>query len=765
MITLIRLLRNVGQFDSVHAGANIPLARLALVYAENGRGKTTLAAVLRSLASGDAIPIAERKRLAAAHPPHVVIECAGGPPFATFENNAWNRTLSDLLVFDDHFIDANVYSGLVVTSDHRQNLHELILGAQGVSLTRRLQELAERIERHNGEIRTKAAAIPAAERGTLTVDQFCDLPARDDIDEAIKTADRNLAAIRQQESIRNTTLLPEMRLPSIDLVALEALMAEGLPALDAAALARLQQHFSLIGEGGEAWVSAGIPRISTTDDGVSPCPFCCQSLNHSPILEHYRAFFSEEYRLLKERIATVSGEVSHNHGGDSQAGFERSARTLTERRQFWSQFVDMPTFDIDLLAVARVWRTAREGILTALQSKQRTPLEQIALSVQAREAIEDYQRMRLELEGANQRFQATAEAINLVKEQAEAGDAASVAADLARLQATKARHTPDISAKCTEYLAAKTSKAATEREREQAQADLDQYRTSVFPGFQTTINLYLERFNAGFRLDSVTSTLTRGGPTCTYNVIVNDTPVPVSGARDTPGQPSFRTTLSAGDRNTLALAFFFASLDHDPNIGQKTVAIDDPISSLDEHRALTTVQELRRLVARVAQVIVLSHSKPFLCRIWENANRNARSAMTVARDTNGSTLRLWNVGDDCITEHDRRHALLRSYHANGGGDSRDVAQAIRPILEAFSRVAYPEHFLPGAMLGQFRETCSQRVGTPQEILSQTDIDELRDLIEYANRFHHDTNQAWQTEVINDGELHGYVRRALTFAKR
>src|SRR5437867_6690243 len=114
MIKRLQLLRNIGQFDSVNAAANIPLARLTLVYSENGRGKTTLAAVLRSLATGDPIPIAERRRLAAQHPPHVVLECSGGPPPAVFENNAWNRTVPEIVVFDDLFIDENVHSGLAV---------------------------------------------------------------------------------------------------------------------------------------------------------------------------------------------------------------------------------------------------------------------------------------------------------------------------------------------------------------------------------------------------------------------------------------------------------------------------------------------------------------------------------------------------------------------------------------------------------------------------------------------------------------------------
>src|SRR5208283_5571110 len=117
MITRIQLIRNVGQFDSITPAPNVQLAPLTLVYAENGRGKTTLAAILRSLATGNSIPIAERRRLAALNPPHVVVEVTGGPPPAVFENNTWNRTIPNMTVFDDVFVDENVYSGLAVESD------------------------------------------------------------------------------------------------------------------------------------------------------------------------------------------------------------------------------------------------------------------------------------------------------------------------------------------------------------------------------------------------------------------------------------------------------------------------------------------------------------------------------------------------------------------------------------------------------------------------------------------------------------------------
>ena len=83
-------------------------------------------------------------------------------------------------------------------------------------------------------------------------------------------------------------------------------------------------------------------------------------------------------------------------------------------------------------------------------------------------------------------------------------------------------------------------------------------------------------------------------------------------------------------------------------------------------------------------------------------------------------------------------------------------------MEAYLRVATPKIFLPGQLLGPFRDLCQQRIGTADEILSASKTQELQDLKEYANKFHHDTNAAWETEAINDGELRGFVSRVLIF---
>jgi hypothetical protein len=47
----------------------------------------------------------------------------------------------------------------------------------------------------------------------------------------------------------------------------------------------------------------------------------------------------------------------------------------------------------------------------------------------------------------------------------------------------------------------------------------------------------------------------------------------------------------------------------------------------------------------------------------------------VCRDADGSSLRPWDVSQDCITEHDRRHAMLREYLVTAAPDAKRRAIA------------------------------------------------------------------------------------------
>ena len=763
MVGTIQLLRNVGQFDSITPGAQLPFAQMTIIYAENGRGKTTMASIFRSLGSGDPSLIADRHRVGAADLPHIVVECADGGRH-TFQNGAWSAPLTRLTVFDDAFVSANVCSGIEIETGHRQNLHELILGAQGVALNTALQGHVAAIEEHNRQLRQKENAIPAAIRSGFSVDDFCALQPLEDIDERIQEAERALAAAQAAAAVQAEPAFEAILLPAFDIAALNALLGRNMAQLDATAAAQVQAHLMRLGANAERWVSDGI-AIAIRGEEAWPekdCPFCAQPLAGSEIVNHYRAYFSAEYTTLKSDLMAASRGITSTHSGDAPAAFERAVATALQRRTFWMRFLEVPAIAIDTADIARAWKAAREKVQAAIAAKQADPLEPIALDAEAVGAIEAYHARRDELAATFEALVALDDRIAVVKEQAQAANAAVLADDLNRLKATKTRHSPNVAPLCLEYLTEKQAKQVTETARNDARAALDNYRQNIFPAYETAINTYLGRFNAGFRLGGVGPVNNRGGSSATYNVVINNVDVPLTAT----GGPSFRTALSAGDRNTLALAFFFASLEQDPNFAGKTVVIDDPMTSLDEHRSLVTVQEIRRLVDRVRRVIVLSHSKPFLIESWKAAPRNGCVAMKIARAAVGSTLEEWNVNQDSITEHDRRYAKVAAYVlAANANDERAVAADLRPMLEAFVRVAYAGNFPPGSMLGSFIDQCRRRVGTAQQILSQADTVELRALLDFANRYHHDTNPTYQTENINDAELTDFASRTLAFIRR
>ncbi len=759
MLDNFSLIRNVGKFDSVNAGANLDLNKLAIIYAENGRGKTTLATILRSLGDKEPLPVIERTRLGGQGEPHIVIANNSGD-IAMFQDGAWNDSDINILVFDDNFVANNIYSGIDVDSEHRQKLHELIIGEEGVALNSSLQQLVSRIEKHNVIIRIKGMRVTAAMRCGLSVEVFCALKNIEGIDGLLKETERTLAAARKSEAIAQKNPLMSLYLPDFDVQALNTLFAKSLSDIETATADQVGVHIVSLGTGGESWVAAGMKVVSEHD--LSDCPFCKQDLSGSEIIKHYQSIFSQEYLALKEDISTCTLGLGADHRAELMTAFERNIRKLSEDRQFWAEFIDIPEINLDTALVSRLWRSCLEVIKALLDAKKESPLEAISLNQEALDLISQYRAVRNTVHGLSSSLAAVNEKIKIVKESAAGSNVTMLEADLHRLNAVKSRYSDAVSALCDDYLAEVSLKKVTEDERDQARTDLDEYREQVFPQYQEAINRYLVKFVAGYRLENVSSVNNRGGSSCNYSVLIENISVPLKSNQ--PGQPSFKTTLSSGDRNALALAFFFASIDLNTNKSNMVVVIDDPMTSLDDHRSLTTIQQIKELVSTVEQVIVLSHSKPFLCNLWSVAKSLPLSAIKISRSGSSSTLSDWDINQDSITEHDRNYLLVSDFIDNGhGADERFIAVALRPILESYVRVTCPKFFPPGSLLGRFLETCRESENTANQILEPEVRTELRALLDFANNFHHDTNPAWQTENINEQELFDHARRTIIFA--
>ncbi len=765
MIKHIKLLRNIGKFDSVDAGQHLEFKRLNLIYGDNGRGKTTLTAVLRSLRDGNPNPIEERKRVDSTHEPHVVIETDDSSSHLVYQSGAWSDTLETLAVFDDEFVEQNVHSGLSVRSQQRQNLHDIVLGPEGVALSKQLDELVALIESHNQELRAKLDAIPTWARGPYAVDEFCALTSVPNIDNEIVKAELRLAAARDRDSIAITPALDLLDLPTVDVEQIEKILQMDLETLQTDALEQLQFHFQRLGNGGEKWVSDGMQRIVQADNDSSSliCPFCAQPMETSSLIQHYQAYFSEVYGQFKRSISDTLTEINSAHNDNARIEFESRARVLDERQQFWIRFCQFDQISLETSELFKVWRNAWNAIAELVTAKLSSPLEKIPVPSETRWLLAEYKGRVREIEKLNENLKNTNQLIAEVKEQSFQASVQEISEELNQLKAIRDRHLPDVATACADYLQELDLKTKAEGERDRTRQELNSHRQNSFPQYQEKVNAYLERFGAGFSLKLRHENI-RSGSTSSYHAQIGDTLIEAVRANPGPGEPHFGSVFSAGDRATLALVFFLASLDQNPDLGNTIVVIDDPVSSMDADRLLTTIQKIRELSSSAAQIILLSHNKPFLCRTWEHSSVESTS-LEIARYQGGSTLREWNVREDSLTEHDRCHRKLEEYLSNNTGAQRDVAQSIRLYLEGFLRVACPQDFPPGCFLGrQFISECHTRLASSTPILSATKIQELSEILEYASKFHHDTNPQWATEQISDGELHIFVKRTLEFTR-
>ena len=496
--------------------------------------------------------------------------------------------------------------------------------------------------------------------------------------------------------------------------------------------------------------------------GEGKCPFCGQGLDGLNLIDHYRAYFSKSYNKLKEAVDDIIQHIDQNHSEGAQLKFERAVEKATEARRFWETYAELPRIDIDTATIVQDWDAAKRTVSELLLSKQASPLEPFDLNDDVLKALETYSSHRQAIREINEKLLDSNEDLSKVQRQAEATEIEQHLDMLDSLKAAKTRFSDRMAPLCEEYIQETEAKACKEAEKSKFREALDDYRTNVFPAIQDGVNKYLRLFGADFQMKRFEpSNIGKGsGSTCNFDVEIENTKVPARNPSNAQGEPSFGTTLSAGDRSTLALALFFSSLDENPKLADTVVVIDDPISSLDDHRSRTTRQVIRGLTKRARQVILLSHDRGFLCDVWSRSDKEVCCTLEIRQSGASSTICTWDINQEMVTEHDQRYTLLQNYSETQSEDEKEVAKAIRLYLEGILRVICPGSFKSGALLGQFIGICKTKLGLSDEILSEDKIQELSDIVEYANQFHHDTYSA----TVNSRELLTYVERTLEFAR-
>lgn len=682
MLQRINVVEEIGRFSKLTHNAEA-FVRLSLIFARNGYGKSTLCAILRSASDGNAGHISARRKLGAVGDSRVQSTWASGAT-VSFASGKWNSCPGKIHVFDQEYVAKNLHVGDSVTRDNKRSLLPVVLGDEGV-------RLADEVNRLDAEQRTVDERRKQANRTITTrckgmldseVDAFCKAEVPADLEEKTKIAAQRVTLIKQAEIVRQKKNPPSLPLGS--LAKAEELLGRTIDGLNQDAVQRVHKHLAEhdLGERAHAWLQYG-----TTHAPAVQCPYCAQDTHGLPLISAYQAFFSDELKSLKTEVDELSADL------DKLTTEKLSELVGANDAEFnyWRGLCDLPAVPALSDTEQAVVDAGLASLRTHVANKRGDPLAPSQLTTDA-EAIR--QALAL-LIAYNEGVAACAATIDQARAETADGDLAQAEKIHAKWIALAERASDPVKSAVTDYLAADARLSQIKTDKTAAQSALTTYTNTTMTARQGAVNEFLEDFGASFRIVDTKTNFVGREPNTEFAIEIGTHKVKAGDKSDS--EPSFKTVLSAGDKTTLALAFFLAQVRADPGLQSAVIVFDDPFSSQDLDRQFQTTSHIRAISGDACQTIVLSHDPRFLHAIEKNADGAlTRTFQLQCSDAGEGSVKPWSSEDELKSEYIRQSEVIREYASQGsllkGQTLNSIHQSIRPFLEDYLRVRFPGRF-------------------------------------------------------------------------
>jgi wobble nucleotide-excising tRNase len=750
----IEEIQGIGLLHNVN-GKKISLHKASLIYADNGRGKSTLASILRSASTGEGSSIAERRTIDGMLAPKVVFQFASGHK-VTFASGAWAERRPEIFVFDVDFIEKNVHSGGAVNAGQRKNLLEFALGAAAVSARKLEAQTTSAASAATALVNQLTGQLAGYHQG-LSLSEFKNLAAVTDADIQIEALQKRIVAANSITSILSKPVPSAAREPHIDLDALFAILAKSLGDIEVDAEKLVNSHVAHVSKAGtEAWLSAG----QNFDNGTT-CPYCDQDTAGIALVRAYRTHFNAAYAELKKQVAMLERGIEARLGADIVESFASSVATATAMASAWVAEVNAAPIAFDKAIAAARLTELREFLLQLAAQKQTNPTVSIADAADKAKAESMWREVVGGVSESNQQITAAKSVIEQFRNNLAKENTAQLQVQILKLQASKRRVEPIVIEVFSKLTGAKLEGIDADRKKKKAREDLETLMSTVIGKFEKSINALLTKFGAAFQIEKMNTNFRGGAPRSEYGLSLRGKSVPLDG-----GTPNFSTALSEGDKRTLGFAFFIATTLADPDLASSVIVIDDPMCSLDVNRRHYTKTVLKQLHDKAEQLILLAHDPYFIRDIRDELkSKDGQSKMSVLQlrysDNDYSDLDFFDVDQECESPYYRHHRMLSEFCATGAHEIREVAKAIRPFLEGYLHRRFPGLLPKDQMFGGILTFIREVTASHPAVHAQPLTTELQEINSYAGQFHHDTNPGnADTVPVVATELKAYCHQAL-----
>lgn len=786
MLARIKKISGVGRLNCGHQ----EFRGVTLVYGRNGAGKSTLADIMRSAGTQDPQTLVLRREIKqdGSCPTTQLVEMSfcptdtDGVPESSikYEDGVWVKTGPPLKirVFDNSFVDANVFTGLKHEHRNRQALTSLLLGERAVAAASILEatqadvaDLSRSVQTVETSLRNRVAAsridaaIPDLLRPPTTAmekipELLTEKRSRESAMKKTAEATGSLGQIADLEAFAPYPVVAGHAATYADLSSRER------PVPDTASLSQVREHLSACGFADEteavSWLRTGWSRVHGAEP-IGACPFCGQDLAPAiELMDSYARLFDDYVRSYqREMLEGLDGLASTL--GVSLGWFERTEAVVDLNAKAAENF--RPYIGGEEAVILDKFRIRSAELSDALHQARQTVQKLKTACGDAREGIKNAPSANWCTSPPTETETATAESR---LEDVLAGYEPSRAALQALLARAKSA-TPAGLAEEVGRLSQEIRNLELESKRHEWVSDIERYKADCeslvtlkaeVPVLKAEVLKAQEEFVATYfkRVNGLLGNLTGKDFEVTYEKNISGTePVYGLGLKyrgQTIEGARMPFTLSDGDRRSLALAIFIAALDHEIDKNECIILLDDPVASLDEHRRSETVRQIVRICGETRQVIVLSHYKSFLAQALRRLSGYAVGCMECYRDGVTSTFRPITASEIQATEYDRSLERLETFI--DGEDSevptRYLVEDIRSVMETEVRSRYRRYLTDSdaQTLGKTLDHLEAKGALTGDTLSA-----LRYLNEEVSELHHRI-----TEDDDPDDARSVMRRAL-----
>ena len=707
MINKVEKLVSIGKFRDYQATGQVNFKKLTLIYGDNGNGKTTLTSIFRSLATNN--PEIIRSRISTNHTAvqFAQITQVGTPNiFHTFGGAGWTAQFPEIEIFDIHFVNENIYSGFDFSDEHRKQLHQFVIGAQGVAIQNQIEQ--NKIDKTNSRqiqsnIEVQLIQQVGNNLSTNLINSFLSISVEqaNDIDQLITNAETVLSSANANAIIQ--TLQPLSNLTRISTgINLDSLIADLQTTsqtiqnrvLETLFFQHCQDLSASTFDGPENWLQKGFAYVKSKQALNEPnisCPFCKQSIDaNSDILNAYASKFNADFNALVQRLQTHLQSLQNFNFDVTIQAINNINQINASRITSWTTHlpstVQPPVFNI--IADEANLRIEFQNLIASVEQKIQNPTVAVATAISA-DFQTSIQTINANIDVYNQNVATYNTAITTFRTNIQTVAIAQLEVD--KLKRIKKRVEIPIAALCDQLI----SERQILRGLETAYTLLSQQQqtaaTTFFNNYQNQINHYLGNvFRTPFRIDNVVHVAPRGRATQSqigYKLTIDGNDISFA-----PNQPfNAKECLSEGDKSTIALAFFLSKLDIDPNRQNKVLIFDDPLSSLDTNRRTYTIGIIKSLFQQLNQVVVLSHNEYFLHELSKDIAASDKCTLRISENfaARASKIEVCDLDELVKIDYFRNIERLEAFRSNPDINLKDAVLGwLRNVLEAHLRFKF-----------------------------------------------------------------------------